>query len=139
MTYTNSLDGITPDRLHDFFVGWPDPPTPQTHLNLLHGSAHVWLAVDSATGAVVGFITALSDGVLAAFIPLLEVLPEYQGRGIGTELMWRMIKTLRDLYALDLTCDTNLQAFYTRFGMRPIMAMALRRYEQQSGRNIDTQ
>ena len=38
------------------------------------------LARDDA-GRVVGFVTAISDGVLSAYIPLLEVLPEYQGAG----------------------------------------------------------
>jgi hypothetical protein len=50
-------------------------------LSLLAGSDHVVLAIDKASGDVVGFITALSDGVLCAYISFLEVVPGYRQRG----------------------------------------------------------
>ncbi len=132
--YTDMLDGITPDHLQGFFVGWPDPPSPETHLRLLRGSDAVVLALDSQTDRVVGFATAISDGVLSAYIPLLEVLPSYQGRGIGQELMHRILRRLDGLYMVDLVCDPDHQGFYARFGMRPAHAMILRHYRHQSGR-----
>jgi len=131
--YTDSLEGITPELLAGFFVGWPNPPSPETHLRLLAGSMAVELAVDPATGTVVGFINAVGDGVLAAYIPLLEVLPEYQGRGIGGELVRRMLARLDGLYMVDLLCDPALQPFYARFGMRPSQGMLIRNYGRQSG------
>ena len=133
ITYTDSLAGVTPDRLAGFFVDWPDPPAPEKHLQLLRQSYAVELAVDDSSGAVVGFITAISDGVLAAYIPLLEVLPDYQGQGIGTELTRRMLDRLRHLYAVDLICDTDVQPFYARLGMQPYTAMIWRNYDRQSG------
>lgn len=133
ITYTDSLDGITPDRLAGFFVDWPDPPAPATHLALLRGSYAVELALDDATGQVVGFITAISDGVLAAYIPLLEVRPVYQGQGIGSELVRRLLDRLNHLYAVDLVCDPGLQPFYARFGMQPYTAMVRRNYARQAG------
>ena len=130
--YTDSLDNITPNDLHGFFVGWPQPPTPETHLRLLQGSYAVVLALNE-NGAVVGFITAISDGVMSATIPLLEVLPEYQHQGIGGQLVQLMLEKVRHLYAIDLTCDPDLQSFYGQFGMRPYTAMILRHYERQAG------
>lgn len=133
--YTDSLDGLTPEQLAPgFFTGWPNPPSPVTHLAILRGSQHVWLARDDDTGLIVGFITALSDGVLCAFIPLLEVVPAYQQHGIGRELVTRMFDTLAAFYSIDLLCDPNLQAFYERFGMQPYTAMLKRNYAAQSGR-----
>ncbi len=134
VTYTDSLDGITPDHLRGFFAGWPEAPAPETHLRLLRGSSHILLALDPAAGRVVGFITAVSDGVLAAYIPLLEVLPEYQGQGIGSELVRRMLDTLRGLYMVDLVCDEGLKPFYERCGMMSYHAMIKRDYSRQSGR-----
>jgi ribosomal protein S18 acetylase RimI-like enzyme len=131
--YLDSADDVTPHQLQGFFVGWPNPPSPETHLKLLHNSDHVVLALDEQSGRVVGFITAISDGVLAAFIPLLEVLPAYQDQGIGGELIQRMLGQLSDLYAIDLLCDPELEPFYTRFGLRPAFGMAVRNYERQSG------
>ena len=131
--YTESVEGVTPDLPQGFFVGWPNPPSPETHLRLLHGSSHVVLAVDDATGDVVGFISAISDGVLAAFIPFLKVLPSHQSLGIGSELMRRLLADLRHLYAADLLCDIELQPYYERFGMRRASGMLLRNYDRQSG------
>ena len=133
--YTDSLDGIEAGQLAGgFFVGWPNPPSAETHLRALRGSAYVWMAIDEATGAVVGFINAVSDGVLTAYIPLLEVLPEYQGRGIGAELARRMLATLSDLYMVDLLCDAELQPYYERLGMRRATGMLLRNHAAQAGR-----
>ncbi len=112
--YTDVLDDVTPAALRGFFVGWPDPPTPDTHLRLLHASHAAILAIEG--GRVIGFVTAISDGVLSAYIPLLEVLPEHQGRGIGIELVRRMRDRLAGLYMLDLLCDDDVAPFYERVG-----------------------
>ena len=133
--YTDSLDGITPDKLTGFFVGWLNPPSAETHLRVLKGSYKIWLAVDDTTGKVVGFINAISDGVLAAFIPLLEVLPDYKKQGIGTELAQRMLNSLSHLYSIDLICDADVQPFYDRLDMRRYTGMIFRYYENQSGAN----
>jgi len=133
ISYTDSIVGISAEQLQGFFVGWPNPPTPETHLRILEGSDAVMLARDETSGAVVGFITAISDGVLCAYIPHLEVLPEYQGRGIGSELLRRMLERLRTLYMIDLLCDPDVQPFYERLGMRRATGMLIRNYDRQSG------
>jgi ribosomal protein S18 acetylase RimI-like enzyme len=133
--YTDSLEGIDAGQLGGgFFVGWPNPPSVETHLRMLRGSTHVWLAIDAETGAVVGFVNAISDGVLAAYVPLLEVLPGYQSRGIGSELMRRMLETLAGIYMVDLLCDAELQPYYERLGMRRASGMLVRNYAAQSGK-----
>lgn len=131
--YSDTIHGVGAQDLQGFFVGWPDPPSPETHLRILVGSAAVVLARDQATGAVVGFITAISDGVSCAYIPHLEVLPAYQGSGIGSELVRRMLDRLRHLYMIDLICDEDVQPFYARLGMRPFTGMIFRNYDRQSG------
>lgn len=132
--YTESIAGIEPAHLHGFFHGWPNPPDEETHLRLLDKSDLVVLAREGAIGPVVGFVTALTDGVLCAYIPLLEVLPAYRHQGIGRELMRRLLDRLGPLYMVDVLCDPELEAFYERFAMRPAFAMARRDYERQSGR-----
>ena len=131
--YRTDLDGIAPEQLHGFFEGWPNPPTPQTHLRILRGSSAFVLAVDVASGRVVGFVNALSDGVLAAYLPLLEVLPPYRGRGIGRDLVRRVLAELGDLYMVDVTCDPDVVPFYRALGLRPATAASLRRGSLQSG------
>jgi ribosomal protein S18 acetylase RimI-like enzyme len=131
MHYQTSLEDIRADQLAGFFVGWLNPPTPDTHLEILKSAAHVVLAVDDTS--VVGFVTAISDGILCAYIPLLEVLPSHQHQGIGSELMRRMLETLREIYMIDLLCDPDLQAFYSRVGMEESSGMLLRNFSRQSG------
>ena len=133
MLYTISTDGISADMLQGFFVDWPNPPNPETHLKLLKNSDKVVLAMDEKTNQVVGFITAISDGVLSAYIPFLEVLPEYKSAGIGKELVEQMLEELRDIYMIDLMCDSDLQPYYERFGMAKSRGMIIRNYEMQSG------
>ena len=131
ISYTETLDNITPQMLIGFFEGWPNPPSPEMHLEILRGSYSVVLALDQ--NRVVGFINAISDGQLMAFLPLLEVLPEYRGRGIGSALVKQISQTLADLYALDLICDPDVQPFYERLGWLRTNGMSVRNYNRQSG------
>lgn len=131
VTYTDELTGITPGMLEGFFVGWPNPPSPEVHLEILRGSYAVVLALEE--GRVIGFVNAISDGCLAAFIPLLEVLPERQGRNIGSELMRLMREKLSRFYSLDLLCDPDVQPFYERLGWRKAAGMCVRNYDRSGG------
>ena len=131
--YANTTDGIGAEQLDGFFVGWPSAPSPETHLAILQGSYAIVLAVDESTGRVVGFVNAASDGILAAYIPLLEVLPEYRGQGIGRALMERILKRLSRFYMVDLACDPEMESFYESFGMQPIRAMGVRNRDRQAG------
>lgn len=132
ITYRDELDNVTPQQLAGgFFVGWPQPPTPATHYQILLHSALIGLAC-SADGMVVGWITAISDGISCAYIPHLEVLPTYQGQGIGSELVRRLLIRLRHLYMVDLVCDPEVQPFYERLGFQPWSAMVLRNYDRQA-------
>lgn len=136
ITYQTELTDITTDQLIGFFVGWPNPPSPETHLKLLKNSSKAIIAIDEETGHVIGFITAISDGVLSAYIPFLEVLPDYQGEGIGKELVTRLFAELRDIYMVDLSCDEDLVSFYKKLGMHQSNAMVFRNYDRQSGGSL---
>lgn len=134
MIYKNSLEGISSDMLNGFFVDWPNPPNPQTHLNLLKKSSKVIIAFDDNTKQVIGFVTAISDGVLSAYIPFLEVLPDYKNKGIGKELVKQILIELDDIYMIDLCCDDDLVPYYEKFGMLKSNGMSFRNYKMQSGR-----
>lgn len=135
ITYTDSLNGVTAEHLTGgFFAGWPNPPSPATHLRILQGSSAIGLARitgGSGDGNVVGYITAISDGISCLYIPHLEVLATHQRQGIGTHLVQRILQAHRHLYMLDLICDADLVPFYTRLGMQPVSGMIMRNYERQ--------
>ncbi len=126
VTYSSDLAILEPAALEGFFEGWPSRPSGSDLLRLLHSSYRAIVALDEAN-RVVGFISAISDGVLCAHIPLLEVLPDSQGQGIGTGLVTRMLEQLADLYAVDLVCDDEMVGFYQRFGLQRMGALGWRR------------
>ena len=126
--YTDSVENITSRMLEGFFEEWKNPRVPEEHLDILKNSSHIVLAMDSENGKVVGFITALTDKVQSAFIPLLEVQPGYRKRGIGSALVSRMLEKLKGIPAIDLTCDPALQRFYSKLGMVPSVGMIIRDY-----------
>lgn len=116
--------GLSPADLEGFFDGWPHPPGPAQHLRLLEGSYAVVIAWDGPR--VVGFANAISDGVLAAYIPLLEVRPSHRGQGIGRALVRRLLDPLAHLYMVDLVCDPGLAPFYEPLGFTRLAGMARR-------------
>ena len=132
--YTHSTDDISSEALRGFFEGWPSPPSPQMHLQILKNSEEVILAIEQENKNVVGFITAITDQVLSAYIPLLEVLPDFRNQGIGRELTKRMLGRLKDLYMIDLLCDSNIQPFYRALGFKEATGMIIRNYQNQAGR-----
>jgi GNAT superfamily N-acetyltransferase len=131
--YIHTAENILPEHLEGFFEGWVNPPSCETHLDLLRRSDEIIIAFDESTGKVVGFITAITDHILSAYIPLVEVLPEYRRKGIGTELTRRMLKCLEGVYMIDLLCDEELQPFYAELGMSPARGMMIRNFRHQSG------
>jgi hypothetical protein len=79
--YQIGTEGIDTTWLGGFFVGWRDPPDPARHLRILNGSSVAIVAVDDGAQQVIGFITAITDGSFAAYIPLLEVFARIPGVG----------------------------------------------------------
>ncbi len=129
--FSDSVDSIKAEHLQGFFVGWNNRPTPQMHLKLLKESTLRIVAFDGER--VVGFITAITDKTFAAYISFLEVLPEYQNKGIGQELVKQMLAKLEGYYVIDLLCDPGLQPFYEKFGMQKAQGMNIRNYKNQGG------
>ena len=124
--YTDDLASVRDDMLDGFFAGWPRRPSAAQHLAVLRGSYRSVVAIDDADDRVVGFVNMLSDGVLTAFIPWLEVLPEYQGQGVGRELMRRILDGTDRFYSVDLVCDAALVPYYERLGMNGASSALLR-------------
>lgn len=133
LSYRTTADGLTEDQLTgDFFDGWLDPPSPDALLRILQSSDHVVVAIRN--DQVIGFVTAISDGVLSAFITLLEVVPEEQDKGIGHSLINQVLDEIGQIYMVDLVCDANLSRFYAELGFATTTGMSRRDYAVQSGR-----
>ncbi len=107
-----------------FFEGWPNKPSYE--LVMKHFEASLPLFLLNENSEVVGFISALTDQALYAFIALLEVRKSEQGKGYGKFLVAEMLKSLEGTYAIDLVCDVDLDSFYEPFGFKKWNAMIQR-------------
>jgi predicted N-acetyltransferase YhbS len=124
--YTDSLHRFSPEQFDGFCVGWKKPLTSAKLFEVLNASYKVVIAYDMESFKPVGFVYAISDGLLSAYIPLLEVKPEYQHQKIGTELMKLMLEQLENFYMVDLCTDSKLEKFYQPFGFTSISGMVIR-------------
>lgn len=80
---------------------------------------------------LVGFIDCISNGVTDAYIQDLMVDPLYQGKGIGSELMNKMINYLKEkhIYIISVIFDESLKSFYERFGFYTMLSGQLETYK----------
>ncbi len=81
--------------------------------------------------ALIGYIDCVSNGVTDAYIQDLMVHPDYQGRGIGTDLMKKMIDYLKKnhIYMISVVFDESLKSFYEKFGFYHMLCGQMETYD----------
>ncbi len=89
--------------------GWSSADKPELLLKALQNSHAVMSAWDS--GRLVAIANSISDGFLVVYYPHLLVLPDFQGRGIGSELMRRMKAKYAGFHMHMLTADAKAVGF----------------------------
>lgn len=65
---------------------------------------------------LIGLGNAISDGFLVVYYPHLIVLPEYQGKGVGTEIMRRLRAKYEGFHQHMLLADGKAIDFYRKCG-----------------------
>ncbi|MEA4831161.1 hypothetical protein SDC9_90888 [bioreactor metagenome] len=82
---------------------------------------------------LIGYIDTVSNGVTDAYIQDLMVHPDYQGKGIGTELMNRTIGYLKKhrIFMISIIFEEKLKPFYKRFGFFDMLSGQLQTYESE--------
>lgn len=81
-------------------------------------------------GKLIGYIDSVSNGVTDAYIQDLMVSPDYQGRGIGTNLMTKMIEYLKEkhIYMISVVYEESLKPFYEQFGFNSMLCGQMETY-----------
>ena len=75
---------------------------------------------------MVGFARALSDGVTNAYVSTVVVDAEHRGRGIGSEMVRRLMATGGDGIRWVLHARREAKPFYARLGFEPAPDMLWR-------------
>ena len=97
-------------------VQWSAARKPERLMRALRRSHSVVTAW--VRGSLVGLGNALSDGNLVVYYPHMLVLPEFQGRGIGRELMKRLMKRYRGFHQHILIAEATAVSFYRKCGFK---------------------
>lgn len=74
------------------------------------------VGVYAASGDMVGFARAISDGHTFAYLADVYVLPAHQGRGLGTELLSMMLDGSSFAKARWMIGTRDAHGLYERFG-----------------------
>ena len=71
---------------------------------------------------LVGVIRTVGDGATIVYIQDILVLPEYQGRGVGSALIAAIMEKYRSVRQLVLLTDDSdkTSAFYKKAGLTPV-------------------
>lgn len=100
--------------LQDLFrsVGWLFANYPERLKKAIDNSETVFTAWDD--GKLVGLINAIDDSELTAYVHYLCVNPEYQGQGIGKNLLQRIKEKYKDyLYIILIAENEPLLKYYS--------------------------
>ncbi len=86
---------------------------------------------------LIGYIDCVSNGVTDAYIQDLMVCPDYQGKGIGTDLMNKMIEYLKEkrICMISVVYEERLKPFYERFGFYNMLCGQMETYEVKYAEN----
>lgn len=82
---------------------------------------------------LIGFVDSVSNGVTDVYIQDLMVHPDFQGKGLGSELMNKMIDYLKkaDIYMISVLYDEDLKDFYSRFGFYNLLCGQMETYKSE--------
>jgi ribosomal protein S18 acetylase RimI-like enzyme len=105
-------------------AGWEFRASDPVRLaEMVAGSKYISTAHDGTV--LVGFARAISDGVSNAFIASVCVLPEYRRRGIGGELVRRLMEG-RDTIRFVLHAHPDKHGFYKALGFEDAVNFLVR-------------
>lgn len=83
---------------------------------------------------LIGYVCVVSNGVLDAYIQDLMVRPDYQNKGIGTELMNKAISYIKEkgIYMISVIYgEEELRSFYERFGFYTMLCGQIETYKSE--------
>lgn len=129
LAWTDQLDAVDWDELSELFrltLGIKPAATLKT---VFHNSLYRCIVRDQ--GRIVGVGRALSDGVDCAYLCDIAVLPDYQGTGLGKQIVGRLVEQSRGHKKILLYAVPGKESFYRKFGFQR-MKTAMAIFENQA-------
>jgi predicted GNAT family N-acyltransferase len=108
------------EQLHQLYQGewWTKGRSLADVRTMIEGSDHVFGFCEPRSERLVAFARVLTDGVFKALIFDVIVDPAYRGRGLGKDIMNRILEhpTLSRVKHFELCGLSEMIPFYTRWG-----------------------
>ena len=95
-------------------LNWSSAKKPEQLINGLRGSHS--LVTARINRRLIGVANAISDGHLVVYFPHMAVHPDFQRRGIGSEIMKRLQAKYARFHQQQLTADVDAVRFYEKLG-----------------------
>ena len=122
ITYYDTKKDLPPEQLRDLFiaVGWSDGR--ETADMVQKGYRIPWMNSTLVVSAwanerLIGAVRVLSDTMFRSIIYDLLVLPEYQNKGVGSELLQRCIQHYPNSEWLVQTAE-KISGYYVKHGFK---------------------
>ncbi len=109
---TEKIDWLEVSKVFQI-VGWGNR-NPDELKSAFSNSSFVQFAHDNEK--IIGFGRTVDDGKYYALIVDLIVIPEYQGKGIGSRILSDLKDQLNDFYFTTLTSAVGKEKFYSKQG-----------------------
>ena len=79
---------------------------------------YAYYTTRQADGALVGYVSVLSDGIADAFLLDLMVHPEHHRTGLGSRLVRRAVADMKQagIQCVQVTFSKHLESFYAQCG-----------------------
>lgn len=118
ITIKDKTQVLTIKQLEGLFlsVEWSSGHYPDKLAVAMHNYETVYSAWDGEL--LVGLISAMDDGIMTAYIHYLLVRPEYQGKGIGEQLIERTKEKYKDYLRIVLVAYDKECGFYEHCGFK---------------------
>ncbi len=120
MNITYSNEHPPPDKYFELFetTGWNIEYnlTPEELSRVVSKSYFTVSAYDETR--MIGFGRIVSDGILHAMIYEMIIHPDYQGKGIGAEILKQLLSKCKEdnIRDIQLFCAKGKRPFYEKFG-----------------------
>lgn len=130
LSWSDTLDDIDWSELSAVYRAAPLGDKSAAWLQTAFGNSRYRLFVREGS-RLIGAGRAVSDGVDVSYICDVAILPSHQGRGLGREIVARLVAASRGHRKILLYAVPGKEAFYRKLGfMRMATAMAI--FENQA-------
>ena len=115
LTWVDDAEGVDLEELSNLYRLAPLGDKPPHYLKTVLANC-MFVTFVYANGKLAGAGCALADGADCSYISHVAVHPDYQGHGLGTQIVGRLVERSRGHKKIVLYANPGTEGFYRRLG-----------------------